>query len=394
MHVASPRLNVLPAANGGPAFVVAKVRARIDLATIGDMASFEELRAEWMDLFEVAGRPHQVFQSFEWLAIWARLYLDRGTRLAVVTGRVDGRLVLAWPLVIRQICGLHVLEGMGVPFAQYADALVAPDLDPAAADAALDHVMRLPVDVVALRRVRDDAALIPLLRRRAMVPSNLQASPIVDFAAIPDVAAFEAGFPGKIRSSRRRRRRRLEERGPTRFVRHAAAPETAVLVETAFGFKRDWARRAGVTSPALRDPRFAQVFLEACHAGADAPDLRVSVLRCGDEIAGVELSVACKGMLCGHVLAPNPAFAEFGVGGVLAELTITSAIEQGYAQFDLLAPADDYKLEWTETTIGVADYVVARTLAGRAYRRLWLGWGRETAKRLAARLRPMLARGR
>lgn len=393
MAVASPRLTVLPAADG-PALVVAKARARIDLATIGDVASFEGLRADWADLFGAAGQPHQVFQRFEWLAIWARLYLDRSTRLAVVTGRVDGRLVLAWPLVVRNICGIRVLEGMGAPFAQYVDALVAPDLDPAAAEPVLDHVMRLKVDVVALRRVRDDAALAPLLRRRAVAPTNLQASPVVEFQDTPTAAVFEARFPGKVRSSRRRRRRRLEERGPTRFVRHAAAPETAALVDTAFGFKREWARRAGVTSPALRDPRFAQVFLDACQAGTHAPDLRVSVLHCGDEIAGIELSVACKKMLCGHVLAPNPAFAEFGVGGVLAELTITSAIEQGYAQFDLLAPADDYKLEWTDTTVGVADYVVACTLAGRAYQQLWLGWGREAAKRLAARLRPILARAR
>ena len=392
MDVASPRLNVLPAL--GLAVVVAKARARIDLATISDPAVFETLRGEWLDLFEAGGRPHQVFQRFEWLAIWARLYLDRRTRLAVVTGRIDGRLVLAWPLVVRHVCGIRVLEGMGAPFAQYVDALVAPDLDPAAADAVLAHVSRLPVDVVALRRVRDDAALTPLLRRRAVVSSHPQASPVVDFQATPNAAAFEARFNGKVRSSRRRRRRRLEERGATSFVRHAATPASASLVETAFGFKREWARRAGVTSPALRDPRFGQVFLEACHAGADAPDLRVSVLRCGDAVAGIELSVACKGLLCGHVLAPNPAFAEFGVGGVLAELTITSAIEQGYEQFDLLAPADDYKLEWTEKTVGVADYVIARTLAGRAYKQLWLGWGREAAKRLAARLRPILARGR
>ncbi len=392
MDVAS-RLTVLLAAEG-PAIFAAKARAKIDLATIRDAVAFETLRTDWIALFQAAGRPHQVFQGFEWLALWARLYLDRHTRLAIVTGRLEGRLVVAWPLVIRHICGIRVLEGMGAPFAQYTDALVAPDVDPALADAVLDHATTLPVDVVALRRVRDDAALTPVLRRRAVVPSHPQASPVVDFEATPSAAAFEARFPGKVRSSRRRRRRRLEERGPTSFIRYAATPDTVPLVETAFGFKREWARRAGVTSPALRDPRFAQVFLDACRAGADAPDLRVSALRCGDDIAGIELSVAFKGLLCGHVLAPNPDFAEFGVGGVLAELTITSALEQGYAQFDLLAPADDYKLEWTDKTVGVADYVVARTLAGHAYQRLWLGWGREAAKRLAARLRPMLARAR
>jgi CelD/BcsL family acetyltransferase involved in cellulose biosynthesis len=389
MDLVSPSLSALKAARTVP---VATRRARVDLTTIRDLAAFEALRDEWIALFETAGLPHQAFQRFEWLVIWARLYTGRQNRLAIVTGRIDGRLVVAWPLVIRRICGLRVLEGMGLPFAQYADAVVALDVDPAAVDAAIRYALMLPVDVVALRRVRDDAALAAPLRRRAVRPSNRQEAPIVAFAGTPDAAAFEARFPGKVRSNRRRRRRRLEERGAISFVRHGASPETASLVEMAFAFKREWARRAGVTAPALRDHRFEQTFVDACRAGADAPEMRLSVLRSGDDIAGIEISVGAKDTLCGHILAPNPALADFGVGGVLAEATIVSALEQGWAEIDLLAPADDYKMEWTQTTVGVADYIVARTLGGYAYRRLWLGWGREAAKRLAGRLRPLLAR--
>ena len=290
--------------------------------------------------------------------------------------------------------GCACWKAWALPFAQYADALVASDVAPAAVDAALQHVLTLSVDVVALRRVRDDAALVAPLRRCAVRPSHRQASPIVTFEDTSSVAAFEARFSGKVRSNRRRRRRRLEERGALGFVRHAASPAAAPLVEMAFAFKREWARRAGITAPALRDPRFEQTFIDACRAGADAPEMRLSVLRSGDDVAGIEISIAAKGALFGHILAPNPALADFGVGGVLAEATIVSALEQGCAEIDLLAPADDYKLEWTDTTVGVADYVAARTLGGYVYRRVWLGWGREAAKRLAARMRPLLAKTR
>ena len=382
-----------PIAEAEPRAGIARdAHAALELSTIQDPRSLEALGPEWSVLFEACGRPHQVFQTFEWLATWASVYLDRRTRLAIVTGRRDGRLVLVWPLVVRRVAGIRILTGMGAPLGQYTDALVAPEVDAAGLDAALDHAMSLSIDVVALRRVRDDAVLASLMRRRVGAPSHRQASPHVDFAGAPSAAAFEARFPSKLRSSRRRRRRRLEERGTIAFTSHGPSPAAAELAVAAIAFKRDWARRAGLPAPALLDPRFARFFATACAAGDRAPALRVSALRCGDDIAGIEISVACKGELFGHVLAPNPAFAALGVGGILAESTVVAALEQGFSQIDLLAPADAYKCEWTTTTVGVADYEIAKTLAGALYARLWLGWGREATKTLAARIGTMKAR--
>ena len=92
-------------------------------------------------------------------------------------------------------------------------------------------------------------------------------------------------------------------------------------------------------------------------------------------------------MLYGHVLAPNPAFAKSGAGSILAEFTVISALQQGFSGIDLLAPADPYKCESTMTMDRVADYQIAKTLAGVLFAKLWLGWGREAAKRLATRIR-------
>lgn len=372
--------------------IARETHAALALSTISDPRALEALGTEWSALFEACGRPHQVFQTFEWLSIWASVYLDRRTRLAIVTGRRDGRLVLVWPLVVRRVVGIRILAGMGAPLSQYTDALVAPEIDAASLGAALDHAMSLAVDVVALRRVRDDAVLASLMRSRAGAPSHRQASPYVDFADAPSAAAFEARFSGKLRSSRRRRRRRLEERGTIAFSSHGPTPEAAEIAVAAIAFKRDWARRAGLPAPALLDPRFARFFSAACRAGGRAPALRISALRCGDDIAGIEISVACKGELFGHVLAPNPAFAALGVGGILAESTVVAALEQGFSRIDLLAPADSYKNEWTTTTVGVSDYEISKTLVGALYAKLWLRWGREAAKGLAERLRSMRKR--
>ena len=138
----------------------------------------------------------------------------------------------------------------------------------------------------------------------------------------------------------------------------------------------------------MRDPRFARFFAAACRAGDKAPALRVSALRCGDAIAGIEISVACKGELFGHVLAPNPAFATLGVGGILAEATVVAALEQGYCgQSTCWRPPTPTSANGRRRAVDVADYEVTKTLAGALYARIWLGWGREAAKHLAERIR-------
>ena len=47
----------------------------LDLSLITDRAAFEALEADWNDLFARAGRPTQVFQTFNWNWHWARHYL-------------------------------------------------------------------------------------------------------------------------------------------------------------------------------------------------------------------------------------------------------------------------------------------------------------------------------
>ena len=363
----------------------------INFTTISDLGTFEELRLEWISLFAECGDPHQVFQTFEWLAAWAPLYIDARTRLSIVTGRVDGRLVLVWPLVVQKSFGLHVLSCMGDPVSQYSDALMAPGLGDAAADAAFAYIMALPVDVVALRRVRDDAAIAPVLRRWLGASVNRQASPFVDFTGASDADAFEKRFSGKLRTGRRRRKRRLEERGTVTCTHHGPSAEAATLVATSIDFKRQWASQTGILAPALRDPRFERFFVAAALACDNAPQLQVSALRCNAEILGVAISVACKGRLFGHVLAPRPGLGALGLGGILAELIIRNALDQGYEAVDLLAPADSYKLEWTTTSVGVGDYCVSLSAFGALYTLVWLRFGRAALKAIVGRLKPAVA---
>jgi CelD/BcsL family acetyltransferase involved in cellulose biosynthesis len=349
-----------------------RAATRLALGLARDRAALEALEPEWTALFARHGLPHQVFQDFAWLSIWSQHYHDADARLAIVTGRIDGALALVWPLVIRGRPGFRVLSFMGEPVSQYGDALLDPALSDDDLDAAFDFMRALPVEVLAFNKVRDDAAIAPLLRRRLGAPANPQQAPYIDFTGAACPKSFEMRYSGKLRSSRRRHLRRLEELGPVRFAHYGPSPEASALVPIALGFKREWARRGGALGRAIEDPRFEQFFIAAAGGAGPCPSLRVSAVTCGETIAGVEISVACKGHLFGHVLAPNPAFEKPGIGGILAGRSIVSALEQGFEVYDTLAPADAYKRDWTTTAIGLGDYVAGRGPLGALYVGLWL----------------------
>lgn len=375
-------------------FARSKPCAQLDLALIRDRAEFDALGPEWDALFAESGTPSQVFQTFGWLWHWANHYLDNETTLAIVTARREGRLVLVWPLVATRVMGLRVLSFMGDPASQYSDALVeeGPDREPLVS-AALDFIMALPFDVISLRRVRDDAAIAAVVDRVAGAAGATTQAPFVDFTGAATVAAFEKRFSAKIRSNRRRDLRRLEDLGPVTFETHAPGQQARALIESALAFKRSWAQRSGQLAPSLFDPRFERFFVSAAEGGAHAPGLRVTAVLCAGEPVGIEISALCKNWAFGHVLAAKPGFEKCGVGAIAVGHAITQAVSQGFAGFDLLAPADPYKMKWASGTVGVRDFAIGRTVAGDLYKKMWLGFGRDAVKSLARGV-PQLVRAR
>jgi CelD/BcsL family acetyltransferase involved in cellulose biosynthesis len=59
---------------------------------------------------------------------------------------------------------------------------------------------------------------------------------------------------------------------------------------------------------------------------------------------------------------------------------IEHAFAQGHQTFDFLAPRHDYKNEWADGAVRVADYALPVTVLGRVYTHAYLGFAREHVK--------------
>ncbi len=356
--------------------------ANLDLALITDRAGFDALEAGWNALFDRAGRPAQVFQTFNWNWHWANHYLAEapggisGLTISILTGRRDGRLVMIWPLVSERVRGITQIFWMGEPVSQYGDVIIDDLSD------ALD-VMRAgwaylsanaKADVVRLRRVRADAAIAPLLSEIGARVSDRQSAPYLDLRSAKSFADYEQRYSPRSRRNRRRLARRLEEQGGMAFKRYKGGVDARALAVTALDLKSGWLKDRGLVSHAIADARMARFFADAAEGRDKSTNCIVAVLECQGEPAALEVSFICKGRLAMHVIVFNLKYEKSGAGVLLLEQSIRDGYDDGLDVYDMLAPGDNYKLDWSDATAEVVDWVKPLSLAGSMYARLYLGF--------------------
>lgn len=350
--------------------------------------AFDALENDWNALFERAGRPTQVFQTFNWNWHWANTYLATspggiaGLELAIVTARRNGQLIAVWPLVSERQRGIKQVFWMGDPVSQYGDVVVddVPDAIDVIAGGWQYFVAHSKADVVRLRRVRAEAAVAPLMPMIGAYAADRLVAPYLELSSAPDFAKYEERYSGHARRNRRRLLRRLQDRGDVVFERHHGGPRARELAIKALEMKAEWLKHRGLISHAISDQRMSRFFADAAEGGDRSTNCIVTALISNGETAALEVCFECKGRLAMHVIVYQLKFEKAGAGVILMENSLRDGYKDNIAVYDMLAPGDNYKLDWADATTDVFDWVKPLSLAGFAYARLYLGFVRPKIK--------------
>jgi CelD/BcsL family acetyltransferase involved in cellulose biosynthesis len=175
----------------------------------------------------------------------------------------------------------------------------------------------------------------------------------------------------RARKKSRAAARKLTEQG-AHFTQYTDGEKARETVASAIAMKRDQLTERGVISPPLVDPRMQRFFADVA-TGFDRPTgLITYTLEFNGDQAAIDVLLECKGRIATHVFAYQTKYAKDRVGAYILERTIEQAFADGRDTFDLLAPADDYKLRWADGTVDVIDWAVPISPKGRAYARIYL----------------------
>ncbi len=384
-----PRVDVLERDNGGadnpPA---APDAAPFELRLVTDRAAFDALGADWNDLFERAGRGTNVFQDFNWNWHWCNHYLDKpcagapSLSLAIVTARRAGRLVMVWPLAMERVAGLSTLVSMGAPVSQYSDVLLedGPDAGALLREAWSFVTEQLRPDLAWLRKIRDDAVVAPLLAELGAIATQRLAAPYVDLASAGDFEAHLQRRSARFRKKQRAMAKRLAALGSVSYEHCSGGGQARSRAEHAIALKRAQLQASGTVSPAVADPRMTAFFADAAEGRRRPAGLHVVSLASNADLVAVNVFIGCKDRAALHIAAFDLRFEKASVGALLLERTVAQAFADGFRTFDLLAPAEHYKLRWADGVVNVNDWAVPVSLKGWAFTRLYLGAVRPALK--------------
>ncbi|MEI9902371.1 MAG: GNAT family N-acetyltransferase [Hyphomicrobium sp.] len=314
-----------------------------------------------------------------------------------MTGRRAGRLVLVWPLLSVRAAGARKLASLGCPVSQYSDALIEASTEASKQlRGAWDSVVAaVKPDLAWLPRVREDAAIAPLMHELGALAAQRMEAPYIDLSCTPDFDAYMLRRSAQARKKHRAAERRLAKMD-ARFVELAASESASALAAASIDMKQRQLAERGLVSPAFSDPSLRKFFADAARGGAHRRERRSSGSK-STERAPPRTSCSAAATAWWVTSLPyDSRFAKDSVGAHVLHHTIKQAIAGGYQTFDLLSPADEYKMRCADGTVGVVSWAVPLSAKGTAFARIYLMLARPLLKAavelLPARLRSALAR--
>ena len=334
---------------------------------VSTLQGLDEIAAEWRYLESNADQSATAFQSFDWCR--AHLAGNAPARFAIVCVYRRGELVLVLPLSIHRRFGVAVATWLGDPFTQYGDVLIdrrTPRQD--ALDAAFKALSKIAgLDALTLRKVRHDATILEAGGMAGAIPAGDSQSAILELAEFKSLECYRKTLKSKQRSNRKRVRRKLNEAGKVKFEIVTGRTAMAQTVDEAITFKTRWLAERGLMSRAAfcGNPfGILQRLVASPNAGFETIVSRLSV----DGVsAAIEVGFLWNNCYFAYLGSFNPEFAAMSPGTIQMEDTISWLIEKGVASYDLFAPMDHYKQQWSNTVRPVSTCLVALSARGWLY---------------------------
>jgi CelD/BcsL family acetyltransferase involved in cellulose biosynthesis len=320
--------------------------ATIGLERIETLAGVDALAAEWAEL-EAATPEATGFQSFDWCRTWLAVAGEEA-RPRILCVREDGRLVMLLPLQIEKRLGVSIARWLGEPMTQYGDALARAEPGRALwRQLAEEELARWrDVDLFALTRLRAGCVMAD-----GTTAGESFSAPYVDLRT----------STARRHKSVERRIKRLEANGPLSLVEAQTPAKRESLARYGLGLKRAWLGARGAYSAGLSN-RMAEEFITTL---ARDGFLRVNVLYVGGEVGAMDFGFVGGGAYRSFLGCYENRFAEGSPGQALTSRLLARCAEDGLGSYDMLLPADAYKLNWATGETKIEARFLAQNAKGR-----------------------------
>jgi CelD/BcsL family acetyltransferase involved in cellulose biosynthesis len=311
-----------------------------------------------------------IFQQFDYLSAWFRHIGSRDAITpAVVVLRTDDAILAILPLAIERGRFLRKLSWLGQNLCDYLCPLMSPDfvaLEAHTAKALWQEIVefmqsqsRFHHDLVELRRMPAfvEGTGNPMLA----LPTMLHASAAHATTLSGDWESFYRDRRnGKARKQDRSKLNRLGEFGEVALVTPSHIADVAEMLTVLFQQKSEALDSKGIAD-VFAKPGHREFFLDLATSPHTRHLVHVSALEVGPSLAAINLGFEFRDRYSLFLVSYDRAFARLSPGVIHLNKLMQRAIERGMRVFDFLVGEQRLKLEWTDRSIALHDYIAAST---------------------------------
>jgi CelD/BcsL family acetyltransferase involved in cellulose biosynthesis len=349
---------------------------RYSAASVSTREAILALKDEWQRLEQVC-EGTAVFQAFDVCMPWFDAYVFCETpthRAQIITFYDEAGVLVALAPFAQKTGGLvKTVEWVGEPLIQYGDILMHPFADKTATKIAFSDTLRSwKTHGLHLRNIRADSRIGQVLDLDGAMVGEAREAGAIDFSNFETVDDYFASQSRKTRSNRRRNRKNLEKTGDLSFEVVKAGAKAKSLCSLALEWKFAWLDARKLSSRAFMDKRALDCLKAAVGQETPTNPFQVFVQHIDGKPAAIEIGLVGPVGNAMYIGTYDPDLEATSVGKVRVESTASHGFAEGWTTYDMLAPMAQFKREWSNTTIGVCDYMVPTSAWGRLYRSLYL----------------------
>ena len=374
----------------------------LDLSTVEESDGFQSLQEPWDALWTRLDHS-QIFSSFDWCwNAWRLVAQRRGHKLRLVCGRVDGRLVLIWPMMEDS----GVLRMLSSETFEYRDIIVEPS----------EHASRWVDDAwsYVLATTRASTFFFQNLRlpnalgaKLAQVPGARQIHggwcPLVRLDRFADWDAYASTLSKSLVSDQRRQWKRLRQALPAMSFRLI---ESADMIEPMMAWigrhKVSWGEARG-KSVWFTSEDIHTLLKSVVDCTLKDGRLVFAMLSDGETTISAGWGYVCGSEFLFHAFTYDVAYATYSPSRLFMENILQYCFRNGIRTFDLMPGEEAYKRIWATEYVRQESYIGALNWRGEmqlrlfrtktpvlpvvlryAYRKLPVRWRKVVQRRLRA----------
>jgi CelD/BcsL family acetyltransferase involved in cellulose biosynthesis len=343
-----------------------------------DIEPANELREQWEELADAAGRP---FSSPAWSLAWWRRAAPEGASLRIaVASDASGLVAVAPFFAARGAGGLATLTPLGSGASQRGEPVAVPGRELEAAPVLAETLAETGAKVVRFEGVarssvwpRALASAWPGPARPRLYRADVMPAPFVSLSG-RDLDSWLGSRSSNFRSAMRRHVKRGDQAGAS--VRRVTDPAEARrgVREFARLHRARWASRGG---SGVLDDRVEAMLIEAVEGLLAHDRLRLYLLEVDGRVLGADLFLAAGGEVSYWLGGFDDGAARLAPSIRNIYAAVEEAIARGDQRFDLGAGGQEYKYRfadgeelltwWTLVPPGRSAFAVrARLLPSRA----------------------------